>query len=264
MADFLKNKAKIILLVYGAIIFVALLFGLYFMTRYAHIHIAYSVSNSGVVEYAEDLNISSMSYNTNIFQYFSEATDTTSPVLQGITRTGINTVVTSGYAETIYNFQKAMSSFNTLIIVLEVLSILAFAVMLIFSNHTRKVYYKDNVVVGVLMPLIVSIFSLVLLINNFGLMGTFNSNLDLFKTTSFLGNPDTSAILIQKSMQQGGYSIIQENTQGVNSTTFIIATFVFIFVILVSVLMAIYSVYRYKECAKRRNDIIERAANNND
>jgi len=263
MAEFLKNKAKLIVLAYGVLLLAALIFGIFYMTQYAHIHIAYSLQG-GKASYSDDLTIGSFATNMDLFQYFNDSTDSTSPLLAGITKTA-KTVVDAGYADIIYKFQTSMSSFNTLILVFMLLSIVCFAVMLIFSNQSRKVYYKDNLYVGILMPFLVIVFNFILMIMNFGLMGDFNANSNLYKTTSFLMNPNIDPVLKQKAFNQGGFNdVILPNTQDVNAITYIIATLVFIIVIVVSVLMMVYTVYRYKECAKRRNDIIERAANNND
>jgi len=263
MAEFLKNKAKLIVLAYGVLLLAALIFGIFYMTQYAHIHIAYSLQG-GKASYSDDLTIGSFATNMDLFQYFNDSTDSTSPLLTGITKTA-KTVVDAGYADTIYKFQTSMSSFNTLILVFMLLSIVCFAVMLIFSNQSRKVYYKDNLFVGILMPFIVIVFNFILMIMNFGLMGDFNANSNLYKTTSFLMNPNIDPVLKQKAFNQGGFNdVILPNTQDISATTYIIATLVFIIVIVVSVLMMVYTVYRYKECAKRRSDIIERAANNND
>ncbi len=263
MAEFLKNKAKLIVLAYGVLLFAIFLFGLFYMTQYAHIHIAYSLQG-GVASYSDDLTIGTFATNMDLFQYFNDSLDSTSPVLAGVTKTS-KTIVDAGYADIIYKFQTDMSSFNTLIIVLMLLSIVCFAVMLIFSNQSRKVYYKDNLYVGILMPLTVSVFSLVLLIMNFGLMGTFTANENLFKTTSLFMNPNINPTIKQKASAQGGFtSQILPNTQDVSAATFVIAGILFIIVIVASILMMVYTVYRYKECAKRRSDIIERAANKND
>ena len=263
MAEFLKNKAKIIVLAYGVIIFAALVFGIFYMTQYAHIHIAYSLQG-GKAAFSDDLTVGSFATNMDLFQYFNDSTDSTSPLLVGLTKTA-KTVVDAGYADQIYNFQTSMSSFNTLILVFMLLSIVCFAVMLIFSNQSRKVYYKDNLYVGILMPFIVIVFNFILIIMNFGLMGDFNAHQDLYKTTSLLMDPNVDPVIKQKAFQQGGYTnTILPNTENVNATTFAIATVVFVIVIAVSVLMMVYTIYRYKECAKRRSDIIERAANNND
>ena len=139
------------------------------------------------------------------------------------------------------------------------------ACLLIFSNQSRKVYYKDNLYVGILMPFIVIIFNFILMIRNFALMGMFNANSDLFKVTSLLMDPNIKPTVKQNAMIEGGFTnAILPNTENINATSFVLATVVFIVVIITSVLMMVYTIYRYKECTKRRNDIIERAANNND
>lgn len=263
MADFLRNKAKWILMAYGIVLFVVLLFGIIYTTQYAHIHIAYNLVN-GKATYSEESMIGSFASNMDLFQYFNSATDSTSPVLQGLTRTA-TTVVDSGYADLIYKFQTTISSYTTMFLIFNLISLICFAVMLIFSNQSRKVYYKDNLVVGILMPFVVIILGIILLVGNFSNMALFNENADLYKVTALYMNPDIGAVIKQRGMQEGGFeNFILQNTADVNSAMFVIAIFVIIILIAVSALMMIYTVYRYKECAKRRNDIIERAANNND
>jgi len=165
-------------------------------------------------------------------------------------------------ADMIYDFQLQVSSVNTFIIVVGVISLICFAIMLIFSNHNRRVYYKSNLYIGLTMPLIVIIFTIIGLIRNFAVMGVFNSNKDLFRIVSFLQDPEID--VATKLQACSDYNIILDRTSKFGATGFYLAMAAFIILAIYSVLMMIYTVYRYKECAKRRSDILERAANKND
>ena len=165
-------------------------------------------------------------------------------------------------AQMIYDFQLDVSSVNSFIIVIGVISLICFAIMLIFSNQSRRVYYKSNLYIGLAMPLIVIIFTIIGLIRNFSVMGTFNANKDLFRIVSFLQDPEID--VATKSAACSDYNIILERTSKFGATGFYLAMAAFIILAIYSVLMMVYTVYRYKECAKRRSDILERAANKND
>ena len=165
-------------------------------------------------------------------------------------------------ADMIYDFQLQVSSVNTFIIVVGVISLICFAIMLIFSNHNRRVYYKSNLYIGLTMPLIVIIFTIIGLIRNFAVMGVFNSNKDLFRIVSFLQDPEID--VATKLQACSDYNIILDRTSKFGATGFYLAMAAFIILAIYSVLIMIYTVYRYKECAKRRSDILERAANKND
>ncbi len=165
-------------------------------------------------------------------------------------------------AQMIYDFQLEVSSVNSFIIVVGVISLICFAIMLIFSNQSRRVYYKSNLYVGLGMPLIVIIFTIIGLVKNFSVMGTFNANKDLFRIVSFLQDPEID--VATKAKACSNYNIILERSSKFGATGFYLAMAAFIILAIYSVLMMVYTVYRYKECAKRRSDILERAANKND
>lgn len=250
MTDFLKNRSKLVVMLYAVVLALIVLAALLFMINLANVHIAYTVDSAGVKSIDPDSQFSSTQmYNSMFFEYF-DFSDTT-----------------FGYdaydaAEKIYDFQIAMSSFNTFLIVYAVIAYIAFAIMLIFSNHSRKVYYKSNLFAGILMPFIIIVFGIISLIRNFGLLANFNENYDLYRLTSFLMDPKIQDGT--KTLAQEDYNIVLENSTRCNSLGFTIATVACVIVIIYSALMIVYTIFRYKECAKRRNDILERAANNND
>lgn len=273
MADFMKNKAKLIFIIYGIIIALVIVSALFYMTYVTNVHIAYSNGVDGV-EFARDSMFNSTgATNSALFSYFRRNTDAASPFFSDTLASnyeaiegevGNHNILNYGidgvsFARTIYNFQVSMSSFNTMLLVFGLLSLIAFAIMLVFSNQSRKIYYKSNLYVGVLMPFVVVVFSLIALIMNFSLWGNFNKNYDLYRVTSYLQDPAIAAI--DKAKLNSNYSIVSDGINQFGAFGYVLVTIILAIVIIASVFMAVYSVYRYKECAKRRNDILERAAN---
>lgn len=170
----------------------------------------------------------------------------------------------------IYDFQMAMNSFNNKLIVFGVVSIILVALMFVMANHNRRIYYISNLVVGVAAPLAISVYSVILMLENMQLQAMFNKNSALFKLVSLLQDPTqpvnpndpTKTITADDIMKD--FSYVDKLTSNVNDTTFTVGTLIFGVVIVASIAVAVYSVYRYLNCAKRRNEIIERAVQNND
>ena len=274
MADFMKNKAKLIFIIYGIIIALIILGAIIYMTFVTHVHIAYTINDqTGAIEiFDESLFQSTGGDNTALFSYFNNNSDATSPFYSAdfaknfeVVNEGNHNMLYYGingvsFARTIYNFQVSMSSFNTTLLVFGIISLVCFAVMLIFSNQSRRVYYKSNLYLGVLMPLTVAVLSVVALIMNFSLLGEFNKNYDLYRVTAYLQDPNISKIV--KNGLKKDYSIVTNGVDQFGPQGYVIVTVILAIVIIASVFMIVYSIYRYKECAKHRNDILERAANN--
>lgn len=274
MADFMKNKAKLIFIIYGIIIALVILGAIIYMTFVTNVHIAYTINDkTGAIEiFDESLFQSTGGDNTALFSYFNNNSDAASPFYSAdfaknfeVVNEGDHNILYYGingvsFARTIYNFQVSMSSFNTTLLVFGIISLVCFAVMLIFSNQSRRVYYKSNLYTGVLMPLIVAVLSVVALIMNFSLLGEFNKNYDLYRVAAYLQDPNISKIV--KNGLKKDYSIVTNGVDQFGPQGYVIVTVILAIVIIASVFMIVYSIYRYKECAKHRNDILERVANN--
>jgi hypothetical protein len=274
MADFMKNKAKLIFIIYGIIIALIILGAIIYMSFVTNVHIAYTINdNTGAIEFFdESLFQSTGGDNTALFSYFNNNSDATSPFYAADFAKNFEVVDEGGhnilyygkdgvsFARTIFNFQVNMSSFNTTLLVFGIISLVCFAIMLIFSNQSRRVYYKSNLYIGVLMPLVNAVLSIVALIMNFGLFGEFNKNYDLYRVTAYLQDPNISKIV--KGGLKSNYSVLSNGVDQFGPQGYVILTIILAIVIIASVFMIVYSVYRYKECAKHRNDILERAANN--
>lgn len=269
MANFFKKNAKLLLIAYAVILFATLVSGLFYMTSLANVHVYYSVNkDTSEVSFSYDDEITSTGLsNRDLFKYFGTKIDNL-PEGLGYTTDDNNYGVDStyfvdqGYAKTVYDFQMAMSQYNTQIIVYSIIGLLCFCVMMIFSNHSRKVYYKSNLFAGIAMPVAVTIYTVIMLVQNFALMGTFNQNIDLFRTVSVLQDPKITPAA--KSLLSRDYQRILDKSVGFGDSCFWVQSIFYVVVIAYSLFLIVYTIYRYKESTKRRNEIIERAVQNND
>jgi len=274
MADFMKKHGKLIFIIYAIIIALLFLGAVFYMTKTANVHVGYRLNaTTGEYEFVQGARVNSSVGSTNerLFRYFDRNKDANSPLynmngFEVVDANATNNIKKYGVdgksiIDIIYNFQVSNSNFNTMIIIFGVISLVCYAIMILFSNHNRRIYYKSNLAAGILMPGTISVLSLVLLINNFALLGDFTKNFDLYRVTSFMmGDTDTQT----KDLAQSDYNIVLEGTKNFNSLFYILSTLLFILVMAASVFMIIYTIFRYKSCTKERNEIIERAAKAND
>ena len=268
MANFFKKNAKFILIIYAVILFATLISGLFYMTSLANVHVYYSVdSETGVISFGSQDQIASTGQNNlQLFKYFGTKNEN---LPEGL---GYDTdpnngkqystyFADAGYARIVYDFQVAMSDYNTQIILFSIIGLICFCILMIFSNHSRKIYYKSNLYAGILMPGIVSVYTIIMMIQNFSLMGVFHDNAGLFRTVYVLQNPKISD---KDKGNMTDYQLILDNSTGFNDSCYWIQTLFFALVLVYSIFLIAYTIFRYKDSTKRRNEIIERAVQNND
>lgn len=242
MSNFLNKREKWIYLLFGVLLFAVLISSFIYMTNYADIRIYFTTSNGVVSIVQTSQEPSTLDTNASLFNYFTNY------------HTEVNM---EDFKWTIYNFQTDMSSFNDLIVVYALVALVGFAVLLICSNHSRKVYYKSNLIAGIVIPAGISIFTIVMIVKNIMLMGVFNTNETLFNEVYVLKNDKTSTLA-----EQLGYDYVSQ-FHPCNNLTYIIYTIIFAIVLVYALFLIYYAIFRYKSTAERRKEIIERAVNNN-
>lgn len=276
---FLTKNSKILYMAYGILIAVMFLAALYFMTNYTHVHVYYTLESSGALSAFDRTTETAIGYsNKNLFDYFSKYAGMVIKDKEGVVlvdgaawlenNSGTQAAFMAAfpdaanfatvYAPIIYNFQVEMSAFNDLIITFALVGICCFALLLVFANHSRRIYYKSNLVAGIILPLVVVVFGIVMIAKNVGLMNTFNDNQELFNAVSVLQNPNLSATAYQKD-----YTNLQ-SLYSCNSTTFIVFTALFAVIIIYSLFLAVYAFLKYNATAEERAEIIKKAVVEND
>lgn len=303
MSNFLKKNAKIILLFYIVLIAINILFACFYMTQYQNIHIFSRIEGDQVL-YEENLTLyDNGASNTFLFGIFNGGkdggsnylTDTTNPYYEEVIsyynefvkgKSGLvwdeelgtfvdNTPKNflaatmygdSGltYAQFIDNFRIGLNDFNDALIIYGIVCIILAALFYLMGNHSRNVYYNSNLIVGILSPLAIIVYSVIMIVQNLGLQATFNENIELFKIAAVLTNPNTIDRVKSSYLSEGGYAKLMDAASGINDTTFTVATVLLSLVCVASVFMIVYTAYRYKASSKRRAEVIERAVQNND
>jgi len=258
MANFFKNKAKIILIVYLILIAAFMIYALSFMSMYCNIHVAYRVTD-GDISFPYIMNVQFSS--TKVSNYYAQ--------VYFLSATSLPTGLESGsfvqkYAQTVYDYNLTLNAFNDLLIAVGIVSFAAVAFLFIFSNNSRRIYYKSNVVIGVIAPLVIIVMALIAMIQSFGVMSTFTQNETLFKTVSVVMDPakqgeTASSILLTKSGDE-----ILEMASSVNVSGMLVAMLLSIILIGYSVFVTIFTFTKYKKTEKERKEIIERAVAAND
>lgn len=263
MLNFLKNKAKFIFIIYLIVLFCTLLFGTFYSTQYSNIHFAYSFTGD-TVEINSSSRFSELGKsNSDVWNYFSNATDKIEELdsLYGRTNRESN-FENSGKKFDIYNFQISLSSFNSKIILFTFISIICVAILFVFGNHSRKVYYKSNLIIGILIPCVIIAFSIVLFVGNSNVMSLFSANELLFRVVGVFMDSNTGTQVARQ--YRTDHQALLNASSSINNTSFIILDVLLIVVVLYSILVIVYTIFRYKESTNKRNEIIERAAKNND
>ena len=250
--NFLTKNSKAFYYAYGILIAVMIIAGLFYASQYCDVRVFYSLVGDNVEilpTTADNLNRS----NSYVFEYFGKIN---SGDPYGFAASGFNADF-SQYARTVYDFQVALSSLNTLIVVLGLVSLICFALLLVLSNHSRRIYYVSNLVGGILLPLAVVVCTVILFVQNLNVMGVFNKNQELFNIVSLLQGDS------KIGNSQTAYTVLQQNYT-CNSLTFVMFMILFIIVIVYSVFMMIYAYLKYKSTAEERAEIVKKAVANND
>lgn len=257
--NFLTKHSKAFYYAYGILIAVVIIAGLFYASQYADIRVLFSKAGE-MVTIESDTTDNLNRTNKYVYEYFENIAngDPYGFAVSGFSSSfGGYSTTTETYATLVYNFQVQLSVVNSLIINLGLGSLVCFALLLVLSNHNRRIYYKSNLIGGILLPVLVVVFMVILLIQNFSVMGVFNKNSELFNVVSLLQGSS------QIAASQTQYAALKQQFS-CTSLTFVLFTVLFIIVIAYSVFMAVYAYLKYKVTAEERAEIEKKAVANND
>ena len=248
MFKFLTKNSKLVYMLFGVLIGITIISALCYMTQYTHVHVFFIKEANGGISFMPDTENPFGKSNQNLVDFFFNTEDTT------FTKDFI-----TDYAQIVYNFQVSMSSFNNLIIAFGIVGLVCFAVLLILGNHNRRIYYKSNLYGGVIVPLVPAIFSIVMIVKNTMLMGTFNTNKELFNRVSVLQDPN----YIESENFYCKVDYLRERYT-CDDRTYIIYNVIFGIVLIYSLFLIVTAVMKYKNTAADRANVLEKAVKNND
>lgn len=254
---------KIVFFAFGLIFAFFVIFSLYFMTRYAYIIVYYTVDSNKNRVYSEDAGIMSYS-NSFLFTrlwngVFTKTGDVyTAKEGWGISKTFVDR---DQFVKFIVDYRDQLNSFNTALLWYGIVGLILFAVMLIVGNHSRNVYYITNIIFGIICPLAMTIFGIILLVKDLNLLSQFNENSEFWRAVSIAqnkGNDSASQLTYRKYIQTGDVNSYMAGDT-TNSTT-LVTTMIFIIISIgYSVFTLIHSVRKYLATKAHRKEILERA-----
>lgn len=239
------------------LMFAVMIFGLFFMTQYANVHVFYNIKKGEVeINRGSLLTIGGQEYATNqyLFDYYRYSADF--PELSNLKDIG-------AYLRVVYDFQMAASKFNDLYIIFFLDGLICMGLLYLFDNHKRNVYYVSNIVISVITTVEMLSFSVVMLINNLNLLSDFEKNKETYQITSVM--QDASITGQQKSSYvSASVEEVYKKASNVNKATLVVSICVICLVAAYFAFMLVFSLLKYKATSKARKEIIERAVNAND
>ena len=245
---FLTKHAKFIYILFGVLIGAMIIASCFYATEYAHIHVFYSLENGKQVVTSTDENSVVSLSNNFLFKFFEDGN-----------ATGYGSAFTEEYSQWVLNFQNELNKFNSAFVAWEFVALVCFAFLFVLSNHSRRIYYKSNLIGGILIPLVVVIINIVLMLQNLAVMGIFNSHSEFYNIVSVLQDPTKN---VDASKQTSLDAI--RHLFSCDTSTFILFTVFFIVIIAYAVFCAIFAILKYKATAEERNKILEKVVTNND
>lgn len=249
--EFLTKKSKLIHIIFGVICFTLLLSAILYMTQYANIRVLTKQSTDGVIS----LNGSMRTDDTTKEQYFNGDGENVNITNFWRTHKELGDVQEKMWLT--YEYNKSLNQFNQLIVTFAVISLVLFAVMMIVGNQSRKVYYKSNLIVGIVAPACVAVFAIVLLAMNCSLMSRFNENYELFNYISLLMNDTGDIVGIEVSKMSNLEEV--KALFNCNTLTFTLYNVYFALILVSALSMIGYAVYRYITSTEKRNAILLKA-----
>ncbi len=301
MNNLFKNAKflKIVYMALGIISAVIVISSLFFMTQYRFLRVNYNVTAGvRVYESSAKLNKADQHYlfdfindlgnrayedegmtetqaiidNNSIFQTFLEADSSST---SGYKLLDKETITNGWFTQEIYtlkqdyfkaldSFRTDLDGFNDLILIYGIVSLIVFACLLVLSNHNRKIYYKANLIGGVLLPLVNIVFVVVLIVKSFGLMASINdpTNNAIYNIVAAI--QDTSvgpANVYVAGSEETNLAQINNiiNAFKINSTTLVMYVIFFGVTALYNIFLIVVAVMKYKATAQERNDVLEKA-----
>lgn len=157
---------------------------------------------------------------------------------------------------TVYNFEQNLNSTNNLIMYFGIVVILAVALLYLFQNSNRKIYYKTNVFISVVATLGVIVFGVIVMLQIFGLMGDLAAHQTLYNTVALLQDTATKAdVLAGADIAAMSY---------VNSTTLVAYMLGIIVVMVYGFFLMFLTFSKFRRTKERRMEILSKAVENND
>lgn len=162
------------------------------------------------------------------------------------------------YKVQVYEFQNNLNTVNDLILWYGILALIGVAFLYIFSNNTRKVYYKSNIIASALFTTFMLVFGIITLVKSISVMSDFTSNSNLYNIVSVMQNQDYVSTAYQLAVPDEGITpsvTYLYDSFDCNVATFLVYDIIFVAVMAYSVFLFILSIVKYNATTERRKEL---------
>lgn len=259
----LINKMKLFHLILLILSGVLIISALPFKTQYTHIYV--NVSTTIEAATADDNNPTlGGNGQKNLFEFF-DVYDKDDFVDNDGNKFENNF---DAYKVKVYNFENSLNSLNTMILWFGIVTLIGVAFLYLFSNNSRRIYYKSNLIISVLFTLTIVVFGIIVLIKSFSVMSDFNKDSNLYNYVSVFQNPSLTTEAYQNACPIDGTIHVAGSIDWIkeqfscNVATFIGYDILFVVSIAYVVFVFILSLVKYKATTERRNELAKVVAAN--
>lgn len=251
----LLSKMKIFHLILLILSGVLIISALPFKTQYSNIYVNVSTTIEDAKK--DDPNTSLKTDQQELFEFFEIYNKDDFVDNNGNKFTNDFNV----YKKQVYDFENDLNALNTMILWFGIVSLIGVALLYLFSNNSRRIYYKSNLYVSMIYTAAVVIFGIIVLVKSFSVMSDFSSNSNLYNYVSVFQNIDTKTEASQTACPIVGNVHVAGNLDYVkdnfscNVTTFIVYDILFVVAMVYVVFVFILTLNKYKATAERRNEL---------
>lgn len=261
MINYNKN-AKLIHLGFLVMAFICLILTISYMTQYVNICVYKTVNGFGSDGTNMPFNVCWKNFiesKNDLPAKFREYLGYPVSFPAGAAGTGPKAKVFVETCNIFYDFYKSLNFVNQLLLYLSVTTAVMGAILFIASNHSRRIYYKSNYIVGIICPAVVIAFTLVVVVLNTLNIFKLNENLILFRAKDMVVSFTGQSLHYQK------VDVLNDiiNNSHINAFTLVLTDVILAALIGYAAFLICYTVKRYKECAIEREEIIAKAVSNN-
>ncbi|MCR5112983.1 MAG: hypothetical protein K6A63_03480 [Acholeplasmatales bacterium] len=160
------------------------------------------------------------------------------------------------YKKQVYDFQIELNDVNNLILWFGVISLIGVAFLYFFSNNSRRIYYKSNIIISAIYTIVMVVFGVVLIVNTLSAMSHFSADSDLYNYVYVMQNSDINIEIFRDILGSSNPSMSAVKEYfSCNVATFIGYLVFFIFTIVYVVFVFILSLLKFKDTAERRHEL---------
>lgn len=307
----LINNSKWVYYSLGILSAIIAITALFFMNQYRYLRINYNETD-GKYQYVENARLNGGD-QTNLFDfvdkvaqgvYAKETEDEYSPETQkfidensvlsvllekedgkykNLENVGSGLVtkwqIKTEFFDELLSFRQSLDTYNLLILIYAIVSLVSLGILMILSNHSRKIYYKANVIGGIALPLVNVIFALILIIMGVVLIGSLSNptNNAIYNVVSSLQNTknipngiyrcvvaytdETYTAVDAARTDVENMKYVSSIVKGFNINPATLVGYIIFFSLTAAynVFLMIYSVVKYKATTKERNETLEKA-----